>query len=193
MTLSPLAADFAAEINAHEWSDATFRFDRAGHRRENDTHSGPDTPLSHGQVDYVKANVAAVVAQVLGYTEGASSFDPHEFFLYAGVARGFRLTRNGRPSGTVTAGLRIEGSRYDTPGSTLISVKRDAHSQDDAMAGLLRTSEENDLGLAPRTTVKLRFEGMVYGEGTVRRIEPRHTWKVVVWDQYNSYPVPRAG
>jgi hypothetical protein len=193
MTLSPLAAHFGAEINAHDWRDAPFRFDRAGHRWETDTHRGTEV-LPPDQVDCVKANVAAVVAQVLGYTEGASSFDPHEFFLYAGVARDIRLTRGGRQSGAVTASLRINmGPRYDTPGSTLTMVKRDAYSQDDAMAGLLRTGEENELDVVPRSTVRLMFQGMIYGEGTVSRIEVRHAWKVVVWDQYNSYSVPRAG
>ncbi|OZC84852.1 hypothetical protein CH254_20960 [Rhodococcus sp. 06-412-2C] len=192
MTLSSLAADFAAEINAHDWSDATSRFDRAGHRRENDTHRGPDT-LKPEQVDYVKVNVAAVVAQVLGYTEG-EDFDPHEFFFYAGVARKFRLTNSGRQSGAVTAGLRISPDRrYDTPGSTLTVVERDASSREEAMAGFLRVGEEDELDLSPRDTVLLRFEGMIYGSGTVSRIEVRHTWKVVVWDQYDSYTVPRAG
>lgn len=192
MTLSSLAADFAAEINAHDWSDATSRFDRAGHRRENDTHRGPD-PLKPDQADYVKVNVAAVAAQVLGYTEG-EDFDPHEFFFYAGVARRFRLTSSGRQSGAVTAGLRINpGPRYDTPGSTLTVVKRDASTLEEAMAGFLRVGEEDELDLSPRDTVLLRFEGKIYGSGTVSRIEVRHTWKVVVWDQYDSYAVPRAG
>ena len=191
MTLSPLASDFAAEINAHDWSDAAFRFDRAGHRREDDTHRGTEI-LRPDQVDYVKANVAAVAAQVLGYTEG-ESFDPHEFFLYAGVARGFRLTGNGRRSGAVTAGLRINpGLRYDTPGSTLRVVTCDAYSVDDAMAGLLRVGDEHELDLTARNTVLLRFNGSIYGNGIVSRIEVRHGWKVVVWDQYNSYIVPRA-
>jgi hypothetical protein len=31
-----LARDFAAEINYHHWSDAPYRIDRAGHRRDHD-------------------------------------------------------------------------------------------------------------------------------------------------------------
>lgn len=192
MTLSPLAAHLAAEINAHDWSDAPFRFDRAGHRREYDTHRGTETLLPD-EVDNVKANVAAVVAQVLGYMEG-TSFDPHEFFLYAGVAPSIRLTSNGRQSGAVTAGLRINvGPRYDAPGSTLTIVEREAYSLDDAMAGMLRIGEEDELDLEPRNTVILKFQGTTYGRGTVSHIDLRHSWKVVVWDQYTSYPVPRAG
>ncbi|NKS85642.1 hypothetical protein GS894_23885 [Rhodococcus hoagii] len=192
MTLSPLAAFFAAEINAHDWIDAPFRFDRAGHRREDDTHRGPET-LSPAEADNVKANVAAVVAQVLGYIEGPS-FDPHEFFLDAGVTRRIRLTSNGRQSGAVTAALRINADhRYDTPGSTLTIVERDAYSLEDATAGLLRAGEEDELDLAPRSTVILKFQGTAYGQGTVNRIELRHSWKVVVWDRYTSYSVPHAG
>lgn len=36
MALSRLAREFAAEINYHDWSDAPFRLDRAGHQRDHD-------------------------------------------------------------------------------------------------------------------------------------------------------------
>lgn len=189
MTLSHLAAHLAAEINAHDWSDAPYRFDRAGHRRDRDSRR-TEQVLNPDETELVKANAAMVVAQVLGHLEG-ELFDPHEFALSAGVARSLRLTARGQRSGSIDAALRKDGYRYDTPGSTLRQEDRQAFSLEDAMAGLLRIPEEEPHNLAPRTTVTLYFNGQAYGQGVVSRVEVRHAWHVVVWDRYASYPVPR--
>lgn len=190
MNLSSLAAHFAAEINAHEWSDSPFRFDRAGHRRDHDGHKRTAHTLEERQTDLVKANVAMVVAQVLGYVEG-ENFDAHEFVYYAGVARDIRLNSRGQRSGGIDAALRTQDGSYDTPGSTLTLVMHDAHSLDDAMAGVLKAPEEDPLHFAPRTTVRLRWNGQTYGEGVVSVVDSRHGWKVVVWDRYANWSVPR--
>lgn len=191
MTLSPLADHLAAEINAHDWSDAPYRFDRAGHRRDRDA----PQRLSHQvltpqETELVKANAAMVAAQVIGYLEG-KTFDPHEFALSAGVARSIRLTARGQRSGSIDAALRKNNDRYDTPGSTLRWEERQAYSLDDAMAGVLRIPEEEPHNLAPRTSVPLSYNGLLYGHGVVGRVEVRHGWQVVVWDRYTTYAVPR--
>lgn len=67
MPLSKLARDFAAEISYHDWSDAPFRADRAGHRREHDGRSASAFHLDATQTEKVRTNVMWVVAQVLGH------------------------------------------------------------------------------------------------------------------------------
>lgn len=191
MTLSPLAAHLAAEINAHDWSDAPYRFDRAGHRRDRDSASRRSQKvLTPDQTELVQANAAMVVAQVVGYLEG-ESFDPHEFALMAGVARSVRLTARGQRSGSIDAALRKDHDLYDTPGSTLRVEERQAYSLEDAMTGMLRIPEEEPHDLTPRTSVILSFNGQSYGHGVVDRVEVRHGWQVVVWDRYTTYVVPR--
>lgn len=101
MALSRLASDFAAEINYHDWSDAPFRMDRAGHRRELDGYTSTP-PLSDQQTESVRTNVMWVVAQVLGHYD--PNLDPYEFAQACGVNT---HTPSGRPrSGHITAGLR---------------------------------------------------------------------------------------
>lgn len=115
MALSRLAREFAAEINYHDWSDAPYRADRAGHQRDHDRGRYTDMPqLDQQQTDNVRINVMWVVAQVLGHAD--PNFDPYEFAEWCGVDT---RTRTGRArSGHVTAGLRTdwETGNYDRPG-----------------------------------------------------------------------------
>ena len=76
MALSRLAREFAAEIRGHDWSDAPYRLDRAGHQREGDTHRSKEQ-LTVEEGNRVRANVALVVAQVLGY--GDPNLEVEEF------------------------------------------------------------------------------------------------------------------
>lgn len=124
MALSRLAAQFAAEINQQDWSDAHIRTDRAGHRRERDyprsSQATDRSPLSEEEAERVKINVAWNVAQVLGYND--PNFDPHEFFEACGISSSFILNRDGRRSGFVTAGLRTRTFpsgeiQYQVPGT----------------------------------------------------------------------------
>jgi hypothetical protein len=48
MALSRLAEDFAAEIRNHDWSDAPWRADRAGHDRSRDSNRVERDPLTPG-------------------------------------------------------------------------------------------------------------------------------------------------
>jgi hypothetical protein len=76
MALSRLARELAAEIAFHDWSDAPYRVDRAGHRRESDT--GPKRSrnvLEADQEQRVRCNVAFVTGQVLGH---AGLIDPRD-------------------------------------------------------------------------------------------------------------------
>jgi hypothetical protein len=118
MVLSRRAQEFAAEIRNQDWSDAHFRLDRAGHRRENDPNQGTREPLSKAEADAVRTNVMWVTAQVLGYQEGSEAFDPYEFAAACDVRT---LTRRGEQDGYITAGLRrnnVSGTMaYAIPGT----------------------------------------------------------------------------
>ena len=45
--LSHIATAFADEISNHDWSDAPYRLDRAGHHREDDSNRGKTYSSQH--------------------------------------------------------------------------------------------------------------------------------------------------
>lgn len=107
MALSRLAAEFAAEIQNHDWSDAPYRADRAGHDRMIDTKAHGTPVLDAQGTALVRTNVMWVVAQVLGHAD--PNFDPLEFAEACDV----RL-----PPGVIHAGLRVDiDRRYARPGT----------------------------------------------------------------------------
>jgi hypothetical protein len=115
MALSRLAQQFADEIRNHDWSDAPFRADRAGHSRSADARGGanPYPQLPSEQTDTVRMNVMWVAAQVLAYND--PNFDVYEFAEACGVDT---RTHTGRPrSGAIAAGLRQMNGRYARPGT----------------------------------------------------------------------------
>ncbi|MEU8158143.1 hypothetical protein AB0B94_31195 [Micromonospora sp. NPDC048986] len=118
MALSRLAQQFADEIRNHDWSDAPYRADKAGHKREHDTSRGRHNvpQLAPEETDTIRLNVMWVTAQVLAYND--PNFDVYEFAEACGVDT---TTPSGRPrSGHITAGLRgaaYPGSGYARPGS----------------------------------------------------------------------------
>ncbi|MGW6932822.1 hypothetical protein ACWGE0_22390 [Lentzea sp. NPDC054927] len=102
--MSRLAREFAAEINYHDWSDAPYRLDRAGHQRDHDGRGATVPQLSEDETDRVRTNVMWVVAQVLGHAD--PNFDVFEFAEWCGVDT---RTSSGRArSGHITAGLRYD-------------------------------------------------------------------------------------
>lgn len=105
--LSRLAAEMAAEIRQHDWSDAPFRADRAGHDRKTDTNRGTDV-LSAVETENVKINAVWVTAQVLGYNDPA--FDVLEYAAACGIV-------NIRTGGWIRAGVRMSNGRFDPPGT----------------------------------------------------------------------------
>jgi len=109
MALSRLAQEMAAEIRQHDWSDAPYRADRAGHNRETDTNR-PPYQLDPGQTAIVRLNVMWVTAQVLGHAD--PNFDVYEYAEACGVNT---LTRYGRKDGGIVAGLRIDWSDGEKP------------------------------------------------------------------------------
>jgi hypothetical protein len=111
MALSRLARDFAREINNHDWQDAPYRRDRAGHHRASDTNRG-DSVLGDKETDAVRTNVMWVTAQVLGYYD--PNFDVYEFAEACGVDI---RTRRGDRDGSIKAGLREQYGRYARPGT----------------------------------------------------------------------------
>ena len=100
MALSRIARNFAAEIRNHDWSDAPWRLDRAGHNRAADTKRG-ERVLDAVETLNLKTNVMWVTAQVLGYMD--PNFDVYEFAEACGINT---LTGLGRKDGTYSAGLR---------------------------------------------------------------------------------------
>jgi hypothetical protein len=111
MALSKLARDFAREINNHDWQDAPYRRDRAGHDRASDTNRD-DRVLTQKETDSVRINVMWVAAQVLGYHD--PNFDVYEFAEACGVDT---RTRRGDRDGSIRAGVRERYGRYMRPGT----------------------------------------------------------------------------
>ena len=102
--LSRLAQEFADEIRNHDWSDAPYRLDRAGHRRDVDHTGGPQ--LSPREADAVRTNVMWVSAQVLKHAD--PNLDLHEYAEACGVPRRITHNRDGQPSGAISAGIRFD-------------------------------------------------------------------------------------
>ncbi|ERK72048.1 hypothetical protein [Leifsonia aquatica] len=103
--LSRLAAEFAAEIKNHDWSDAPYRTDQAGHSRlDDDEEQRSDQVLSDEETGRVKTNVAWVVGQVLLHAD--PNFDIREFAHACDLPRALRYGPNGQPSDAVLEGIR---------------------------------------------------------------------------------------
>jgi hypothetical protein len=115
--LSRLATEFAAEIANHDWSDAPWRLDRAGHKRHMDTHSTGQV-LTRDETDNVRTNVMWVTAQVLKHLD--PNLDLHEYATACGVPRSITHRKDGSKSGAIDAGIRfIDGLAYP-PGEPVL-------------------------------------------------------------------------
>lgn len=112
MALSRLAAEFAAEIANHDWSDAPYRMDRAGHQREDDRPGRLAPQLEPSQTDNIRMNVMWVALQVLTYED--PNIDPYEFATACGVNV---FTSRGAKSKAITEGLRRVDGRICRPGT----------------------------------------------------------------------------
>lgn len=104
MALSRLAQEFAAEIRRHDWSDAPYRMDRAGHQNADDKRSAKQ--LETHETHSIRTNVMWVAAQVLAHAD--PNFDTHEFATACGVVL---------PPGIIEAGLRKIDGHYCRPGT----------------------------------------------------------------------------
>lgn len=113
MALSRLAREFGAEIAQHDWSDAPWRPDRAGHRRSDDRPDRQTHQLSVEETDTVRTNVMWVTAQVLAHRD--PNFDVYEFAETCGVK--IRNHRGEKNRG-IEHGLRRDpDGRYHRPGT----------------------------------------------------------------------------
>lgn len=101
--LNRRAREFAVEICSHDWSDAPYRLDRAGHDRRLDSRPSADC-LSVEETDRLRTNVVWMVAQVLKHED--PNLDLWEFAAACGVPRSITHRSNGSPSGTISNGLR---------------------------------------------------------------------------------------
>lgn len=122
MALSRIARQHAAEIRNHDWSDAPFRLDRAGHRRADDGRNRTAEQLSEADTDAVRMNVIWVTAQVLAYND--PNFDVYEFAKASGAPRSMLVRSDGQRNGSVLAGLRttfdedMRAAGYMKPGES---------------------------------------------------------------------------
>ncbi|WP_030764692.1 hypothetical protein [Streptomyces sp. NRRL F-2664] len=114
MALSRIAREHAAEIKNHDWSDAPWRTDRAGHHHDVDSkHKMSERVLDEDETRRVRTNVMWVTAQVLAYQD--PNFDVYEFAEACGVDT---RTRSGRVNGSIAAGLRSDGAgQFARPGT----------------------------------------------------------------------------
>ena len=111
MALSKLAQQHADEIANHDWSDAPYRIDRAGHRRSDDRDRATGQLTAH-QTEFVKTNAMWVTAQVLAYND--PNFDVYEFAAACGINT---RTRSGHVDGGIAEGLRKSTGQYCIPGT----------------------------------------------------------------------------
>lgn len=117
--MSRHARELAAEIDSHDWSDAPYRLDRAGHQRQDDNGSRrTERQLTEAETAKVRTNVMWVVGQVLAHSD--PNFDIYEFAEWCGVDT---RTSSGRPrSGHIPAGLRFDHDtgQFDRPGGAAL-------------------------------------------------------------------------
>lgn len=83
--LSRTAELMAMEIRNHDWSDAPYRVDRAGHRRDLDSNSVHTELLTEREAKDILTNVMFVSAQALGSDD--PNFDPMEYAKACGVPK----------------------------------------------------------------------------------------------------------
>ena len=107
MALSRIAQEFADEIKNHDWSDAPYRLDRAGHDRSTDTNRSTGVLTGHGP-DYVRWNAVVVTAQVLMYS------DPTLMLVEYAIACGLPADMTGtvqKADGFLENGIRLNAAR----------------------------------------------------------------------------------
>lgn len=110
--LSRIAQEHAREIANHDWSDAPYRADRAGHDRTIDHTQG--TQLGPQETDRVKMNVMWTTVQVLMHAD--PNLDILEFAVACGLPRNITHNKDGRPSGALLAGIRFDDGQVASPG-----------------------------------------------------------------------------
>jgi hypothetical protein len=106
IVLSRAAQEFADEIKNHDWSDAPWRLDRAGHQRAMDKGKQHPHPLDLHETQNVRTNVMWVTAQVLMHAD--PNFDVHEYAEACGVPTRLLYNSDGRKSKGIINGLRID-------------------------------------------------------------------------------------
>ena len=119
--LTRLEREFAAEIRSHDFSDAPYRLDRAGHQRTAESLSKrAQKELSPGESDYVRTNVMWLAAQVLKHEN--PGLDLHEFAAACGIPRSITHRTNGKQSDVIRYGLRWKDPQTEiaaSPGAPL--------------------------------------------------------------------------
>lgn len=157
--LSRLAREFAAEIASHDWSDAPYRLDRAGHQRRRDSRKSTDEPLGHREAARIRTNVMWVTAQVLKHSD--PNLDLHEYAEACGIPRWITHRTDGSRSDAIKYGLRwnADGAKVDRPGAPLWLVSLECSVPNPAVfKRLLINSDGLDPAVPP---VIDSFDGVV--------------------------------
>jgi hypothetical protein len=145
----------AGEIKFHDWSDAPFRKDRAGHQRATDSRVRlGDQILTVQQTEAVLWNVCWVVGQVLGHAD--PNFDVYEFFEAAGVRT---KTSAGRQDQGIVHGIRrhADGSFQSPNGTVPAADAFGAELEDDGPWGPVDFASEQPLDVATATALVNRW------------------------------------
>ena len=111
--LNRRARELAAEIKSHDFSDAPYRFDRAGHQRRFDGKKKSSKVLTAEETNFLRTNVMFVTAQVLKYED--PNLDLHEYATACGVPRSITHRANGSPSDAIKYGLRWDDDQATVP------------------------------------------------------------------------------
>lgn len=115
--LSRIATEFAAEIRNHDWSDAPYRVDRAGHSREHDGRHKSVEFLEPADTGRLVTNVMWVTAQVLMHSD--PNFDLEAYAIACGVPDRIIYRSDRKVSGYLTGGIRKgPDGGIDRPGGT---------------------------------------------------------------------------
>ncbi|MGW7196633.1 hypothetical protein [Streptomyces chryseus] len=109
MALSQEASDYAAEIRLHDWSDAPYRTNRAGHDRTTD-YKATKEHLNDLETARVRWNVMITAAQFFQYRD--PNFNLPEFAEACGVDMN---APTGRWLGNLEAGLRHDRNGHVSP------------------------------------------------------------------------------
>lgn len=174
--LSRRALEFAAEISSHDWSDAPYRLDRAGHQRRTDTRSrnSDQEPLTVNQTHNVLTNVVWVVAQVLKHED--PNLDLYEFAAACGVPRSITHRSNGSRSGVLSNGLRFvdDSNLAGAPGALIWRVTLQCEA---ANLVVFKRMLEESVGLDPFMRPEIESVG-----GVLRTV----TVAVRSWDRFGA-------
>ncbi|SKZ39448.1 Uncharacterised protein [Mycobacteroides abscessus subsp. massiliense] len=162
--LSRIASEFAAEIAYHDWQDAPWRLDRAGHQRDQESPSKRSEKwLKADEAENVRTNVMWVTAQVLKHLD--PNLDLHEYAEACDVPRRITHRSNGSRSDAIRYGIRGNGESADAPGAhqwrvtVHFPVAADANAFEGHLAALADLTPQHQQADGARSQFTLTIPG----------------------------------